>query len=407
MTNTYHRNKPTDINDTYRIFFEAMQTNSIYEMAKAAEKVFSLPVFIIDKNDKPICRYPQTDIGYSNLDDYFKKGLDTKTREQARIKALSNKPPVFDPFLVNQSVFESDSIFGQIYYNNKLYGYFFIYMLNNPLEKDDLERAKIFADAIGYVFHNQRSLNSYSLSSSLLDTLNSTSNEYERIQATDSIANNIKGKYIVIAKPIAPNANNSTYAVASLNHIHELKLNIVTTIHNNFLVVLYGGINSVLTQSHKDNISKIESFLRPAGIGCGVSDVFNDLYDIRGYFEQAQMTSLCSEKSLEFYNNITPRPIFEFISYYGTAKAFIHPALNEIYKYDIDNKTDYFETLRVYSMFMHNRQQTIAELCIHHNTLIYRLNRIRDIFNLAFEEPQTALHLLNSFQLWDITKNRH
>ena len=79
----------------------------------------------------------------------------------------------------------------------------------------------------------------------------------------------------------------------------------------------------------------------------------------------------------------------------------MHPALAEIQRYDNANNTDYFNTLRTYSMTMHNKDSAALQLDVHRNTLLYRLNRIKDLFNLSYEDEQTAIHLLCSFLLMD------
>ena len=105
-----------------------------------------------------------------------------------------------------------------------------------------------------------------------------------------------------------------------------------------------------------------------------------------------------------FYEDIAPAPIFRLVVHYGEGNAFCHPVLDELWRYDQKNKGEYFKTLRAYSLFLHDKDRAAEDLCVHRNTVVYRLNRIEEIFGLDFEEPRTALHLLNSFQLWDVMK---
>lgn len=49
---------------------------------------------------------------------------------------------------------------------------------------------------------------------------------------------------------------------------------------------------------------------------------------------------------------------------------------------------EYFKTLETYSMNIHNKERSAKELCIHRNTLLYRLNRICEIFHLDYEEKK-------------------
>lgn len=81
---------------------------------------------------------------------------------------------------------------------------------------------------------------------------------------------------------------------------------------------------------------------------------------------------------------------------------FLHSALDQLLAYDATNQTEYFRTLQVYSLTLHNKESTAQILCIHRNTLLYRLGKITELFQIPFEEPRTALALLNSFQLYGI-----
>ena len=73
--------------------------------------------------------------------------------------------------------------------------------------------------------------------------------------------------------------------------------------------------------------------------------------------------------------------------------------IRRIRAYDKENATSYYETLRVYSLCLHNKEQTANQLHVHRNTLLYRINRIVELFDLPVEESRTALYLMNCFQL--------
>ena len=154
----------------------------------------------------------------------------------------------------------------------------------------------------------------------------------------------------------------------------------------------------------KEELGRIEAYLRPAGLGCGVSAPFKDLFGVKAAFQQAHMAALCGQGVLSFYEEVVPAPIFRLVVHCGDGNAFCHPGLEELWQYDQKHKTEYFKTLRAYSLFLHDKDRAAEELCVHRNTVVYRLNRIEEIFGLPYEEPRTALHLLNSFQLWDVMK---
>ena len=405
MTNEYKRGPLMSINETYKVFFDVLKLNSLEELVKTAKTVFGLPLILHDENSRLLYQYPSNPFGEKMWDMFLdQKAINTELLKEYQSRLLADKPIDFEPFFHHpDDPEESSHILGQIYFNNKNYGYFTIFFFNNPLDKDDIERAKIFSEALGMIFSHRNSTSKVSLNASLYDVLSGEKGEIARSQSLSNLTRDTKGRYILMVKPIGSKTSQRTYATMSVRIMPKNYSNIVMTIFKDCLVILYYGIKSKnYIESEFKKIADIDSFLKASGTGIGVSSSFDDIYTINKHFEQAYMTALCSPEHIEFYERIAPEPVFQYAVHYGNAEAFIHPALNIIHKYDSLNNTDYFETLRTYSLLMHNKELSASELCIHRNTLLYRLNRIRDIFDLPYEEAQTALHLLNSFQLWDV-----
>lgn len=66
-------------------------------------------------------------------------------------------------------------------------------------------------------------------------------------------------------------------------------------------------------------------------------------------------------------------------------KRFIHPALVKLSKYDTDKNNDLIRTLEVYLSHNANAKKTAEELFIHYKTVQYRINRIKEIMGIEFE----------------------
>lgn len=112
----------------------------------------------------------------------------------------------------------------------------------------------------------------------------------------------------------------------------------------------------------------------------------------------------------EIFDNVYPAPLYMAAIKNTDPGMFINRTLFKLKEYDRENQTDYFETLRVYSLNINNKEATSQTLGIHRNTLLYRLDRITSIFGIPYEEPRTALALQASFQLcdlWDEVHPRH
>lgn len=68
-------------------------------------------------------------------------------------------------------------------------------------------------------------------------------------------------------------------------------------------------------------------------------------------------------------------------------------------KYDDKNKTDLYHTVKVYLELERSILQTAKELYIHRSTLFYRLDRIRKIAGIDFEDSRERLILRLSFYI--------
>jgi purine catabolism regulator len=74
-------------------------------------------------------------------------------------------------------------------------------------------------------------------------------------------------------------------------------------------------------------------------------------------------------------------------------KRFIHPALLKLYKYDTDKNNDLIQTLEVYLSNNANAKKSAEELFIHYKTVQYRINRIKGIMGIEFEDKIYKLEI--------------
>ena len=83
-------------------------------------------------------------------------------------------------------------------------------------------------------------------------------------------------------------------------------------------------------------------------------------------------------------------------------KLLHSPELTLLKEYDQENKTELFQTLKVFLELERNVLQTSKKLYIHRSTLSYRLERICKITNLNLEDPKERLQLQLSFYFMEL-----
>ena len=75
------------------------------------------------------------------------------------------------------------------------------------------------------------------------------------------------------------------------------------------------------------------------------------------------------------------------------------PLYKTMKEYDNDNNTTYVETLKTYINSNFNVKMTSEKLFIHPNTVLYRLNRIEELFGLSYNNADAIFAFMFSVRL--------
>ncbi len=133
------------------------------------------------------------------------------------------------------------------------------------------------------------------------------------------------------------------------------------------------------------------------------SDTFTDLSGLPRYREQS-LRSLEIKDLLGRKDRILLRENYRFFDMALSAAdydekvldGFLSEKIREIRKYDEENGTDYFRTLSVYLESKESSTLAAKKLFTHRNTILYRIGKIRELFNLDLESEESWFRLLYS-----------
>ena len=393
--------------EAYQVFFQALQFNNLDRLVEVAYDFFKLPVLVTDENYKLISQHPRQKIGVDIWDTLLeKKVLPLETVKSYQREYLDNYKQHYEPFYADSGlVGNCPRIFAEVYTDDQIIGHAALFMFDQPLYPEDLACVKIFTDALKLLLVRRRSREQSTFSAYLRDLLNQESPLELRLFAANSLSESIPGAYSIMAMPIGEGASHQAFATMILSDIPNIYRSVVSTIWDGHFVALFGLMRGdTYTEREIEFFGRVFHYISPAASTGGISQPFHDLNEARGRFLQASITARLTTRPYDFFDQLFPTQIFDFVCQQNAANFFIHPVLEALLSYDAQNGTDYFRTLKVYSLFMHNKEMSAASLCIHRNTLLYRLNRIQEIFHLPYDEPKTALALLNSFQLWQVAQ---
>jgi hypothetical protein len=154
------------------------------------------------------------------------------------------------------------------------------------------------------------------------------------------------------------------------------------------------------------------TFLIDHGLKAGSSSQFagRDFKDIKLYYRQAEIALDLGVRNaplahLYYFNAFVKRHILEAIVKELPAPMLCAPELIKLQDYDSKHKTELLRTISTYLQNHLSHTQTSIELGIHRSTLMYRLDRIRDIGGFNIEDSENQWHLLLSFKLLEAEKN--
>lgn len=141
---------------------------------------------------------------------------------------------------------------------------------------------------------------------------------------------------------------------------------------------------------------------------CGVSNLFDNLLEISIYQKQAEDAvilgrPLAPKHHIHYYSDYYLPAILTPALKSLPRASFISPVIPALQEYDQKNSTSLLTTLETYLEQFCHTANTIKELHIHRNTLLYRLKKIEEICDVSLQDYETLLHLMVSFYLLRIT----
>lgn len=161
--------------------------------------------------------------------------------------------------------------------------------------------------------------------------------------------------------------------------------------------------DEVLALIHLDDVEKLlNQCVRQDGqqyyISC-LSQPFDNLRDIRAHYRQARfLLDIAESQPGTYYGEDYG---VQFIVHDTRAKPhrMTHPALETLKAHDAEKNSDLYETLFHFLLNERSTQRTAQALHLHKNSLVYRLNQIRELVNLDLDNPELRLYLLLSYYI--------
>lgn len=158
---------------------------------------------------------------------------------------------------------------------------------------------------------------------------------------------------------------------------------------------IYKG-NIFLFLNSRQDISALCRFAKASGLKIAVSDSIGDLYELpKLYGVTHDALEIIVENDLK--ENVytveqlrTPLILKKF----NDETDMILPSLRELDKHDREKSTEYCETLYYYLSCGRSLKKTCSLLFSHRNTVLYRIHRMQDDFEIPLDDDRMYMPLL-------------
>lgn len=129
----------------------------------------------------------------------------------------------------------------------------------------------------------------------------------------------------------------------------------------------------------------------------GVGSTCVSLYDVcHSYYQAMKSIRLCTKENsiIDYHTLGFPRLVLDMTNEEGL-KEYATFILGKVIEHDKKNETIFLKTLEAYILCNGNISKASARLYIHRNTCVYRMEKIKEIFHIEFDDPHIRADIIN------------
>ena len=185
---------------------------------------------------------------------------------------------------------------------------------------------------------------------------------------------------------------------------------------SNKIIILYGNEQNDSIKKVKEDISsfcneiikyaKFESIIDNIVIGIGGN--YSDSMELWRSYNEAnraiEYLHRVENKRLAYFDELG---IYRILSYEEIRPDLIqiyNELLGSLIKYDKEKGTEFIDTLKNYFKYAGNLKKISGEMFTHYNTIVYRIQRVKEITGIDFDDYDDRLNLQIALKIHDMIK---
>lgn len=385
---------------------------TLTELLDLSDSILQNPLFVFDSSDSTLAyssAYEDEDIdeAWTYLV-HHKRSL-----PQYALSFHDSKNPYFndkmqEPFLITSDFFYKNTYNQNLFYDTNWCGLCVMVEYRSPLNVGKMHLFKLLCNHIQRWIDHQKTNATFIRDVSLF---------YDLLEGKDIDLYGLSHKLqidgwqqndemiLLIARGISQGYNTQNYLCRIFSDISPY----IYAVTYDESIVLLCDIKKLSTDTLFDHLLP---WLRRSAYHCSVSNSFSQLTDIYHAYTQAKTAYFYGEKENERQlssgsnPDFIPEEIHEVKKYIlpgilehlhtTLGDSYLHPRVLMLQKYDQQHHSAFLKTLYVYLNNERHIKKTAEELNIHRNTLLQRISRLTDYFEIDFENPNERFYMLLS-----------
>lgn len=392
---------------------KAMAKGLLANLVKIASEEFDMLVILTNQLYHNLELYPKEMINDDVYDQIIESGLiDDRLLKSFIDTYLPDKKLNFMPFYIENPPkdirFKNlyPRIIGEVKNEKTTIGHIGIIFKDKKLEEWHLDAAEIFINHISVLMSFNRITGNNSTSQLyyyLKELFDFKVPEAKRKSSYENLFQLFPGQWKLIMSKTTISTDLKVYSRLVVNQLTKRYPNMLITIESDYIYILMNE------KSTDKEIDDLVSILVAEGYTYNVlfekinnfkllnltKSIANKLSKLQSTNQKSIIVAddLITEIALLFYLDA---PITEFL---------IHPAINKMQIYDAKEASEYLKTLEILFENNFDRNKTSSKLHIHRNTLLYRINRYKELFDIDLNLSNEINRLFLSLQIYKL-KNR-
>jgi sugar diacid utilization regulator len=156
-----------------------------------------------------------------------------------------------------------------------------------------------------------------------------------------------------------------------------------------------------------DYLKAIPYFVREFNCKAGISNMVDSFLALRDAYTQAVVALRFGEMKdphlwRHNFSDHTMEYICERLTSEVSVENMLHPGVTALMDYDKKSGTEYLKTIRYFADARYNMTLAASKLPVHRLTFLRRLEKIREISNINFDDPDELLHVHLSIKLLNL-----